>query len=88
MDSTGRRRALALVGPPRRWALWATRWLTGAGAALVLTGIVFFFAFNWARLAPVHKFVLIEAGLVASGLVLLAGHGYMRVRGFDTEGSR
>jgi len=57
--------ALADVCPPRRWSLWADRLLLFLGAALCLSGVVFFFAYNWAAMTAFHKFALIEAGLAA-----------------------
>jgi len=35
------------------------------GSALVLAGVIFFFAYNWAAMGRYLKFVLIEAGIVA-----------------------
>ena len=47
---------------------WLDRLLLGLGAALVLAGVVFFFAFNWGRITPFEKFGLIEAGIAACAL--------------------
>lgn len=56
--------ALRLLRPPVAWWRWASRLLLLVGAALVLAGIVFFFAYNWARMAAWMKFALIETALV------------------------
>src|SRR5690606_20158889 len=39
------------------------RLLLFLGAALMLSGVVFFFAYNWARMSAVAKFSVVEAGL-------------------------
>ena len=56
--------ALRLLRPPVAWWRWASRLLLLVGAALVLAGIVFFFAYNWARMAAWMKFALLETALV------------------------
>ncbi|MFP4599556.1 MAG: DUF2157 domain-containing protein [Persicimonas sp.] len=51
---------------PDGWAsVWASRALLFFGAALVLAGIIFFFAFNWADLPGLAKLSLVEVGFVA-----------------------
>jgi len=72
MDAGSLERALGLIGAvpdgaARRQTI--ERVLLGLGVALVLAGIVAFFAFNWDGLAPRYKFALLEAGIVASGVV-------------------
>ncbi len=54
---------LASLRVDPHWWRWANRSLLFVGAALVLAGIVFFFAYNWARMPAVAKFCLIETGL-------------------------
>ena len=66
IDAGGRRAALEVLHPHDAWGLWAARLLLGLGSALVLAGVVTFFAFNWAALAPMVKFALIGAGIAAS----------------------
>ncbi len=56
--------ALRLLRPARAWWTWANRIMLFLGAALVLSGIVFFFAYNWARMGRFTKFGLIEAGIL------------------------
>jgi uncharacterized membrane protein len=53
---------------PKRWQQFLSRVLLLLGAALVLAGIVYFFAFNWAKLGKFAKFGLIELGIVGSGV--------------------
>lgn len=62
------------------WQAWAESWLLAYGLALLLAGVVFFFAYNWADMHRFEKFGLIQAGLVAS--VLLAWrYGWRSVAG-------
>ena len=70
--------ALELIEPPRRWGVWTARLVTVVGAALVLAGIVYFFAFNWERIPPLTKLAAI-AGLfaVAVGTVAAVGFGHL-----------
>ncbi|MCP4195428.1 MAG: DUF2157 domain-containing protein [Planctomycetaceae bacterium] len=39
----------------------ASRCLLFVGSALLLAGVIFFFAFNWKRMHPVVKFGIIES---------------------------
>ena len=66
LSAEARDLALDLLRPPRAWWTWADRIMLCLGAALVLAGIVFFFAYNWSRLSPFAKFGLIQAGIVIS----------------------
>ncbi len=90
LDRDARLRAFELLNPARLWRLWASRLLLALGAALVLTGIVFFFAANWNSLSTLAKLAGIEVGLVLclagawryglerlSGKVLLLGAGVL-----------
>jgi uncharacterized membrane protein len=61
-------RALAIAdatpGPPA-WHRFLSAALLMLGAALVLAGVISFFAFNWASLGRFGKFALIEAAIAA-----------------------
>ena len=82
-------RALRLAGhlPDRAaWRAVADRMLLLLGLAFLLTGIVFFFAYNWAAMPPFAKFALIEAGIMGAvatvwvkGLDRLAGQAALFV---------
>ena len=65
LSAMARRAALRRLRPPLAWWRWASRMLLCLGAALLLAGIVFFFAYNWARMGKTLKFGLVEAALVA-----------------------
>lgn len=54
-----------LLRPASVWLTWARRMLLLFGSTLVLAGVIFFFAYNWAQMGRFLKFLLIEAGIVA-----------------------
>lgn len=54
------------------WHQWAMRALLVLGAAHLLAGVVFFFAYNWDDLTPFTKFGILQAGLVLSFITALA----------------
>ncbi|WP_157967653.1 DUF2157 domain-containing protein [Cohaesibacter intestini] len=68
IDADLRRASLEWLHPPHMWAQWVVRLLLAFGAALVLTGILFFFAFNWASLPHLAKLGLIQAALLTAAL--------------------
>jgi uncharacterized membrane protein len=69
LTAAARQEAVARLCPPRAWWAWVERLLLYLGAVLLLAGIVFFFAWNWADMSPAFKFGLIGGGMV----VCLAG---------------
>ncbi len=66
-------RALKFLYPYDQWGVWIARILLFLGSSLLLAGVVYFFAFNWARISPMVKFGMIEAGLFGclAGAVIL-----------------
>jgi uncharacterized membrane protein len=71
-------RALTIAGAspsPRAWTRFLGLALLLVGAGLVLSGVVSFFAFNWASLGRFAKFALLELGLVACTVL-----GWWRLR--------
>ncbi|WP_188079564.1 DUF2157 domain-containing protein [Xanthobacter oligotrophicus] len=79
ISDAARDEALALIEPPRRWGLWAGRLIGTVGAALVLSGIVYFFAFNWNAIPPLAKLGAIAALIAASCLAVFPGFGRQAV---------
>ena len=70
------------AGPPDRvsWVKFLRRWSLILGIALITSGVLFFFAYNWSELTRFQKFGLLET-LIVGGIIGL----YMR--GMDsTEG--
>lgn len=63
LSAEGRDAALTTLRPARHWWKWANRSLLFVGATLFLAGVIFFFAYNWARMHAVSKFCAIEVGL-------------------------
>ncbi|MCI5224363.1 MAG: DUF2157 domain-containing protein, partial [Candidatus Electrothrix sp. AR4] len=57
--------ALAVLHPASSWFAWAGRMLLFLGSTLVLAGIIFFFAYNWANMGRFLKFGVIETGILA-----------------------
>jgi uncharacterized membrane protein len=66
LSAAARDHALDLVDPPRAWGLWTARILTVFGVALILSGLVYFFAFNWDHIPPMAKLGGIAGLLVAA----------------------
>ncbi|WP_321338392.1 DUF2157 domain-containing protein [uncultured Cohaesibacter sp.] len=60
--------SLNWLHPAHLWARWAMVMLMAFGTGLVLTGIVFFFAFNWTSIPDLAKLALIEAGIILTAL--------------------
>jgi len=60
--------AMRILRPASSWYTWAERNLLFFGSALVLAGIIFFFAYNWSVMGKFLKFGLIEAGIAACAI--------------------
>lgn len=58
---------------PDAWRAWLTHLFAVLGSALMLAGIIYFFAFNWAALPKWYKFALVE------GLFILCLAGAWKV---------
>jgi uncharacterized membrane protein len=60
---------LAVASPPRPWwRRFLSTTLLGLGALLVLSGVIYFFAFNWAALHRFGKFGLLMGAIAAAAL--------------------
>src|SRR5262245_53411107 len=57
------------------WRRFLTLAMLLLGAALLLSGVISFFAFNWATLGRFVKFALLEGGVAACALI-----GWWRLR--------
>jgi uncharacterized membrane protein len=68
-----RDRALQLLYPHKSWGLWSSRLLLVIGVSLILAGLLYFFAFNWARITPAVKLGSVELAIIAC---LAAAYGY------------
>ena len=63
--------ASGVLRPVSIWFSWVRRMLLFFGSALVLAGIIFFFAYNWAAMGKFLKFGLLEAGIL---VCIVASH--------------
>ena len=57
--------ALNVLYPNDQWGVWVSRLLLIIGAVLMLSGIVYFFAFNWAKIPPAVKLSSIQLGIIS-----------------------
>lgn len=64
ISSEARERGIQLLYPLQNWSLWTSRFLSILGISLILSGIIYFFAFNWIKLPPIIKFGLIQTGIL------------------------
>lgn len=60
-----RKLALEQISPPLNWGLWTARILLALGTTLILSGIIFFFAYNWHRIGDFAKLGGIQLAIIA-----------------------
>lgn len=68
-----RDKALDFLYPTSQWQQWISLLFLTFGTVLILTGIVYFFAFNWAVISPTIKFASIQIGV---GVCLIGAYFY------------
>lgn len=70
---------LALLHPAHSWGQWTLVLLAICGTTLILSGIVFFFAYNWVVLSTFQKFSLLQGAVVitASGATLASNRSLL-----------
>ena len=64
IDKEARDYALNFLYPHKQLRLWISNLLLVLGVALLLSGIVYFFAFNWAEMSNLLKLTSIQVGIV------------------------
>ncbi len=69
LSPAARLEAVDIVDPPRRWIEWLNSLLLFLGCAFVLSGTVFFFAYNWSAMGKFTKMGLIEALVVLCAIL-------------------
>jgi uncharacterized membrane protein len=69
LSQQGREAGMSLLEPNKQWGYWISNLLLILGWAFILSGIVYFFAFNWHKMSSAYKFSSIQVLL----LVCLAG---------------
>lgn len=66
LDDSAYMRALSFLRNAPLWQVWALNALLALAIGHVLSGIIFFFAFNWYDLAAMTKFAVVGGGIFAS----------------------
>lgn len=61
----------SLYPSPKEWLNIAYRFFLSAGLLLLLSGIIFFFAYNWGSLHKFAKLGLVQAGMLGIAIALL-----------------
>ena len=56
--------ALNILYPANKWGIWISRLFLMIGSALVLCGVIYFFAFNWAKITPLVKLSFLQIAMV------------------------
>lgn len=69
LKQQGREEGLALLNPHDNWGYWIANLLLILGWLFILSGIIYFYAFNWHKMSSYYKFSSIQVMI----LVCLAG---------------
>jgi len=48
------------------WNHWIEKAMLIIGVTLLLSGIIFFFAYNWSEMSKFEKFILVQAGIIGT----------------------
>jgi uncharacterized membrane protein len=56
--------AMTLLYRPQDWGIWVSSLLLVLGLSLILSGIVYFFAFNWTKITPEMKLGSIQLAIL------------------------
>lgn len=64
INQDAKNHALELLYPHRQWGFWISKILNILGFVLLITGMIYFFAFNWERMSSTYKLISIEMGLL------------------------
>ncbi|MBS0286811.1 MAG: DUF2157 domain-containing protein [Proteobacteria bacterium] len=65
INQQARDSVLALLYPHVSWGAWTSRMLQILGTLFIVTGLIFYFAFNFANMSSSYKLHTIEAALIA-----------------------
>ncbi|MCZ0953118.1 MAG: DUF2157 domain-containing protein [Rhodospirillaceae bacterium] len=66
LSAHGREAALEWLNLPTQWEFWIARSLLVLGSALLVSGVLYFAAYNWNPVAPALKFAVVQVGLVVA----------------------
>lgn len=73
ISPAAREYGLELLYPAKNWGLWISRLLLILAVALILSGTVYFFAFNWAKITPAMKLGSVQIAML---VCLIGGYFY------------
>lgn len=76
ISRAARDQGLVFLSPHTAWGMWVSRLLLMCGAALILSGIVYFFAFNWQAIPAFAKLALIQGAMI----ICLAGAAFFKLQ--------
>lgn len=80
ISAAAREYGLGLLYPSKNWELWISRLLLITGVSLILSGIIYFFAFNWTKITPGIKLASIQAAILGC-LAAFCYYGFQRISG-------
>lgn len=78
ITSDARNYAMSILYPAQNWGVWLSRLLLVLGVSLILSGIVYFFAFNWTKITPAMKLGSIQLAILGCfGALYFCGLAYL-----------
>ena len=80
ISNEARQYSLDILSPRNEWLLWLSRLLMFIGSTLILSGIIYFFSFNWDQIASVAKLLIVES-MIAATIVCAYIFSLKEVRG-------
>ena len=80
ISNEARQYSLDILSPRNEWLLWLSRLLLFIGSTLILSGIIYFFSFNWDQIASVAKLLIVES-MIAATIVCAYIFSLKEVRG-------
>lgn len=66
INDEARQYSLDTLNPRNEWLLWLSRLLMFIGTTLILTGIIYFFSFNWDQITSVAKLLIVESMIIVT----------------------
>ncbi|MQG18177.1 MAG: DUF2157 domain-containing protein [SAR202 cluster bacterium] len=66
ISNEARQYCLNTYYPRNEWLIWFSRLLMFLGVAFILSGIIYFFAYNWDQISSVYKLLIIELMIISS----------------------
>ena len=66
ISEEARQYSLDMLYPRNEWLQWLSRLLMFIGSILILSGVIYFFSFNWAQISSIAKLLIVELMISAS----------------------